>query len=137
MADILVFRKPVPNGFRQSGQEINHSGYQLQETGIFGYLFDFMINLIMYIFFQILKLKDDGEVSLDWLDNPDDSQGVGKNYRGPILLFLPGLTGHSQSEYIKCFINIAHKVCRFRQIDSLEQFCSIFVNVKVLMQRII
>ena len=81
--------------------------------------------------FQILKLKDDGEVSLDWLDNPDDSQGVGKNYRGPILLFLPGLTGHSQSEYIKCFINIAHKVCRRKSCEKLisfSKYVAIFIS---------
>lgn len=51
--------------------------------------------------FQILKLFDGGEVCLDWIgpkNSSDDS---------PICLFLPGLTGHSQSEYIKSFVNVA------------------------------
>ena len=49
---------------------------------------------------EILKLQDEGEVSLDWLDTPDSA--------GPVILFLPGLTGDSQSEYIKTFVNLAH-----------------------------
>ena len=59
---------------------------------------------------QVLKLKDGGEVGLDWLDDPTDKRVADADYDGPIVLFLPGLTGHSQSEYIKSFINVAHKV---------------------------
>lgn len=47
-------------------------------------------------------MVDGGEVGLDWKipegDIPDNA---------PICLFLPGLTGDSQSEYIKSFVNIA------------------------------
>ena len=52
--------------------------------------------------FQIHKLFDGGEVGLDWI-SPDGE--VADN--APIVLFLPGLTGDSQSEYIKSFVNIA------------------------------
>ena len=62
-------------------------------------------------FFQILKLKDGGEIGLDWLDQSthhyDNSE-----YDGPIVLFLPGLTGHSQSEYIKSFVNVSNWVIK-------------------------
>lgn len=49
---------------------------------------------------EILSLKDGGEVALDWMDNDcsDDS---------PVMLLLPGLTGASQSEYIKCLVTTA------------------------------
>ena len=52
---------------------------------------------------QILQLDDGGEICLDWLDtdSPDPEH--------PTVLFMPGLTGDSQSEYIKSFINIAKK----------------------------
>lgn len=51
-------------------------------------------------FREILTLKDGGEVALDWMDNncSDDS---------PVILLLPGLTGASQSEYIKCLVTTA------------------------------
>jgi len=51
---------------------------------------------------EILKLSDGGEVCLDWLDCEK-----GKDSRHPTVLFMPGLTGNSQSEYIKSFINVA------------------------------
>lgn len=50
---------------------------------------------------EVHKLFDGGEVGLDWI-YPDD--GVAED--APIVLFLPGLTGDSQSEYIKSFVNI-------------------------------
>jgi len=51
---------------------------------------------------EIHKLFDGGEVALDWI-SPDEEVGDD----APIILFLPGLTGESQSEYIKSFVNIA------------------------------
>jgi len=51
---------------------------------------------------EILKLSDGGEVCLDWLDCEK-----GKESSHPTVLFMPGLTGNSQSEYIKSFINVA------------------------------
>ncbi len=48
--------------------------------------------LVMTLSFQILKLCDGGEVGLDWIDN-----GHKDGDKQPIVLFLPGLTGDSQS----------------------------------------
>ena len=61
---------------------------------------------------QVLPLADGGEVSLDWLPGPEEdaSKDEISGSTKPIILFLPGLTGHSQSEYIKSFINVAHQV---------------------------
>ena len=46
-------------------------------------------------------MKDGGEISLDWLEENNMSPDT------PIVILLPGLTGHSQSEYIKSFVNAA------------------------------
>lgn len=50
---------------------------------------------------EILTLSDGGEVALDWMDGgcPENS---------PIVLILPGLTGESQAEYIKCLVLAAN-----------------------------
>ncbi|XP_068205559.1 phospholipase ABHD3-like [Palaemon carinicauda] len=47
---------------------------------------------------ELFDLKDGGTISLDWVSRP-------KGEARPILLFLPGLTGTSQSGYIKGFIH--------------------------------
>lgn len=49
---------------------------------------------------ELLPLKDGGEVALDWLDTgcADDA---------PIIIILPGLTGESQAEYVKCLVSQA------------------------------
>lgn len=44
---------------------------------------------------------DGGEVCLDWISENNIEEDA------PICLFLPGLTGDSQSEYIKSFVNVA------------------------------
>jgi abhydrolase domain-containing protein 1/3 len=55
----------------------------------------------LYVFYhfhrEVLCLNDGGEVALDWLTTSctDDS---------PIIIILPGLTGESQAEYIKCLV---------------------------------
>ncbi len=44
-------------------------------------------------------------MALDWrVDNHGD------DYQGPVVLFLPGLTGHSQAEYIKSLMAVAQEV---------------------------
>lgn len=50
---------------------------------------------------EILTLKDGGEVALDWLEENcgDDA---------PCIIILPGLTGESQAEYIKCLVIAAN-----------------------------
>ncbi|XP_023176836.1 phospholipase ABHD3 isoform X1 [Drosophila hydei] len=51
---------------------------------------------------EILRLKDGGEVALDWLEEGCDE-------RAPCVLILPGLTGESQAEYIKCLVFAAQQ----------------------------
>lgn len=46
---------------------------------------------------EIFTLKDGGEIALDWME-----ENCEKN--SPVILILPGLTGASQSEYIKCLV---------------------------------
>lgn len=58
---------------------------------------------------EYVRTPDGGQISLDWYD-PDGSRedcsrtcnsNVHKDFDRPIALFLPGLTGCSQAEYIK------------------------------------
>jgi abhydrolase domain-containing protein 1/3 len=48
-----------------------------------------------------LTLKDGGEVALDWLETNCETDA-------PIIIILPGLTGESQAEYIKCLVTSAN-----------------------------
>lgn len=52
---------------------------------------------------ELLTLKDGGELALDWSEKncTDDS---------PIILILPGLTGASQAEYIKCMVKAGNRI---------------------------
>ncbi|XP_076627426.1 abhydrolase domain containing Hydr1 [Colletes latitarsis] len=52
---------------------------------------------------EILTLSDGGEVALDWAEE-------GSSATSPIVIILPGLTGASQAEYIKCLVSAAKKV---------------------------
>jgi predicted alpha/beta-fold hydrolase len=52
---------------------------------------------------EILKLSDGGEVALDWLED-------GCPASAPIVVILPGLTGNSQSQYIRCLVLSANQV---------------------------
>ncbi|XP_063699206.1 phospholipase ABHD3 isoform X3 [Culicoides brevitarsis] len=52
---------------------------------------------------ELFTMKDGGEVALDWLETncaPDS----------PLIIILPGLTGESQAEYIKCLVMSANRV---------------------------
>jgi abhydrolase domain-containing protein 1/3 len=51
---------------------------------------------------EILQLKDGGQIALDWLSEncTEDS---------PIVIILPGLTGGSQSEYIKFLVTAGNQ----------------------------
>lgn len=51
---------------------------------------------------EVLKLKDGGEVALDWF-----SPGCAVD--APVIIILPGLTGESQAEYIKCLVMQANQ----------------------------
>lgn len=48
----------------------------------------------------MLTLSDGGEVALDWAE--DNCQ-----LTSPIIIILPGLTGASQAEYIRCLVYAA------------------------------
>lgn len=50
---------------------------------------------------EMLTLNDGGEIALDWSDHKCDDNA-------PVILILPGLTGASQSEYIKCLVAAAN-----------------------------
>ncbi|XP_053687467.1 phospholipase ABHD3 [Sabethes cyaneus] len=52
---------------------------------------------------EVLTLKDGGEVALDWLETNCDSDS-------PLIIILPGLTGESQAEYIKCLVTSANRI---------------------------
>ena len=63
-----------------------------------------------------MKLKDGGTVCLDWYDSGD------KDPQKPTVLFLPGLTGDSQTAYVKTFVNEARTTLNAR--DYYECYCS-------------
>ena len=48
-------------------------------------------------------MSDGGQVALDWLED-------GCPNSAPIIVILPGLTGESQAEYIKCLVNSANRI---------------------------
>ncbi|XP_074106721.1 abhydrolase domain containing Hydr1 isoform X1 [Cotesia typhae] len=52
---------------------------------------------------EILKLQDGGEVALDWVEDSC-------NKLAPIVIILPGLTGTSQAEYIRCLVIGGRKI---------------------------
>ncbi|XP_029679738.1 phospholipase ABHD3 isoform X2 [Formica exsecta] len=52
---------------------------------------------------EILTLPDGGEVALDWAEKDC-------SVTSPIVIVLPGLTGGSQAEYVKCLVSAARKV---------------------------
>lgn len=52
---------------------------------------------------EILTLLDGGEVALDWAEKDC-------SVTSPIVIILPGLTGGSQAEYIKCLVSAARKI---------------------------
>lgn len=45
---------------------------------------------------EVLALKDEGQVALDWLDPTFNCSA-----ETPVIVILPGLTGTSQAEYVK------------------------------------
>ncbi|EGI65160.1 PREDICTED: abhydrolase domain-containing protein 3 [Acromyrmex echinatior] len=51
---------------------------------------------------EILALSDGGEVALDWAEKDC-------SITSPIVVILPGLTGGSQAEYVKCLVSAARK----------------------------
>lgn len=62
-----------------------------------------MTSSSIFIFSEILVLQDGGEVALDWAE-------ASCTPHSPIVIILPGLTGASQAEYIKCLVSAAKNV---------------------------
>ncbi|KAJ6222207.1 hypothetical protein RDWZM_000752 [Blomia tropicalis] len=74
---------------------------------------------------EYIRTPDGGQISLDWYD-PDASNQecrldskqpysnceskIHSNYDKPIALFLPGITGCSQAEYLKTLVPLAHNL---------------------------
>ncbi|GBP25161.1 Phospholipase ABHD3 [Eumeta japonica] len=61
---------------------------------------------------QVLMLADGGQVALDWMET-ECAEGA------PVLLVLPGLTGASQAEYVRCVCGAAR---------ALRLRCVVFNN---------
>ena len=59
--------------------------------------------LLVLYYRDILTLHDGGEVALDWGSNKDLSQSLSSPERRdlPVLLVIPGISGCSQSAYVK------------------------------------
>lgn len=55
-------------------------------------------------------MSDGGEVSLDWYEEPrmEKDRFTMQEESRPIAFFIPGLTGDSQTEYIKSLVPSAH-----------------------------
>ncbi|KAG4073476.1 hypothetical protein HA402_000700 [Bradysia odoriphaga] len=52
---------------------------------------------------EILTLKDGGEVALDWMEE-------GCKKLSPLILILPGLSGESHSDYVRCLVVAAQEI---------------------------
>lgn len=57
---------------------------------------------------ELFSFSDGGEVGLDWMKKVDGGP------EQPIVLLLPGITGSSQSEYMKVLVNVACDEARAR-----------------------
>ncbi|KAJ6219436.1 hypothetical protein RDWZM_005248 [Blomia tropicalis] len=67
----------------------------------------------------LISAEDGGQISLDWYDPDGNSEQCESSkcesvphysYNRPIAIFLPGLTGCSQAEYIKTLVPMAHDI---------------------------
>lgn len=60
--------------------------------------------MFAYICREILRLSDGGQVALDWTEGPGEGEDR------PVLLVLPGLTGDSRADYVRCLAAAAHAI---------------------------
>jgi len=58
---------------------------------------------------EVFTFQDGGQAVLDWKNDT----GLASQ---PTVLILPGITGHSQSEYVKTFVNVAIEVVGARAV---------------------
>lgn len=54
---------------------------------------------------EILRLSDGGQVALDWAEEAPEGAGG-----APVLLVLPGLTGDSRADYVRCLAAAARTI---------------------------
>lgn len=79
---------------------------------------------------DLLTLNDGGEIALDWMEHNCEPES-------PVIFILPGLTGASQSEYIKCLVaagnNIGARICVFnnRGLGGVALKVRLFVVIVV------
>jgi len=83
-------------------------------------LVDLLPNSIEFnsqFFREYILTPDGGQVSLDWyeplpqrVESAASSSGCHLNESKPIALFLPGLTGDSQTEYVKSLVPAAYQL---------------------------
>lgn len=83
---------------------------------------NFVIKIIKLKFKHLseyIQTPDGGQISLDWYDPNGDGKRCQINHctsqvhadsEKPIALFMPGVTGCSQAEYLKTFVPIAHQI---------------------------
>lgn len=59
-------------------------------------------------------------MSVDWYDAPRSSLEKQDEDQRPIAIFMPGLTGDSQTEYIKSLIPSAHSI-GYRYVQYMKR----------------
>ena len=76
---------------------------------------------------EFIKLPDGGQVSLDWYTDSSSSRSsaAASPADQPIAVFIPGLTGDSQTEYIKSLIPHAQS-CGYRYALGSPCLCTCF-----------
>ena len=57
---------------------------------------------------EILRTSDGGQISLDWFTPVAVQKNKGDTT--PIALFIPGIVGDSQTDYMKSVLPIAHNL---------------------------
>ncbi|XP_046959651.1 phospholipase ABHD3 [Vanessa cardui] len=56
---------------------------------------------------EILRLSDGGQVALDWAEIEEETEDGSPR---PVMLVLPGLTGGSQADYVRCLVAAARQL---------------------------
>jgi len=85
-------------------------------------LFIYFVFSFYHYFREIFKLKDGGEVALDWLEPTKHSNHL----HDATIIFLPGLTGDSKCEYVRATTLAVQKsgfrvvVFNYRGIGGIE-----------------
>lgn len=76
---------PISNAFRQRNPKLN-------------------------FYRELLSTPDGGTISVDWYDPVQLGSSLPLSFSTPIALFIPGLTGTSDAEYLRLLVPIAHSI---------------------------